>query len=727
MKFQGAFLIIWFVLAAGAASPRSHAAELQTAEEIAKAAADSIVLITQTGRDGSRQAIGTGFVISEDGLIATSLHVIGEGRLLTVSFADGETRPVTAIHAWDRKLDLAVVRVQAGGLPHLRLGDSDTLKQGAAVVAIGNPQGLARSIVQGIVSAIRDFEFGPMIQLAIPIEPGNSGGPLLDMKGRVQGIVNMKSVVTDNLGFAIPINALDPLLKNPNSVPLEKWAAIGALDEKLWEPLMGGDWRQRVGMITVEGSGQGFGGRALCLSRQEVPDAPYELAVTVQLDDEAGAAGLAFAADGGDLHYGFYPSGGQLRLTRFDGPSVFTWNILRQIDAPQYRPGDWNRLKVRIEPEKILCYVNDHLIAEVDEKVARSGRAGLAKFRNTKAKFRKFQLGRSVPSDQSGPALEREKLDELIKSGQIEPPLLTNSPALRAQLLAVARDLDERAASARKLARQVNERAVQQDILSIFEESEDEIDLFAAAFSIARLEGPDLELANYQAELERMTAEVRSRFSGTTTSQDKLEHLRKFLFEESGFHGSRSDYYNRANSFMNQVIDDREGIPITLAVLFLQLGANLGIDRLEGMPFPGHFMVRFTPEGDEPPVYIDVFDGGKTYERSDLYGVVSRHSEVPLREEHFRPATKRDIIVRMLKNIIAVTIQQEVPSRTLPYLDLLLALAPDDPNERWRRATLRLQSGHRAAAGEDLRWMVENKPPGFDLERIEELYHTLRR
>src|ERR1051325_10107147 len=144
----------------------------KTAQEIMESARDSVVVIKQSGRDGTREGIGTGFVISEDGLIATSLHVIGEARPLTVSFADGKTRAVREIHAWDRKVDLAVIRVEAADLRPLRLGDSDNLKQGASVVAIGNPQGLTHSVVQGIVSAMRDFEFGPMIQLAIPIEPG---------------------------------------------------------------------------------------------------------------------------------------------------------------------------------------------------------------------------------------------------------------------------------------------------------------------------------------------------------------------------------------------------------------------------------------------------------------------------------------------------------------------------------------------------------------------------
>src|SRR5262249_5993498 len=147
-------------------------------------------------------------------------------------------------------------------------------------------------------------------------------GPLLDMDGRVQGILTMKSLVTSNLGFAVSINSLKPLLKKPNPIPMSRWLTIGTLDPADWQTVFGARWRQRSGRIQVEGEGTGFGGRSLCIWQHEPPPLPFEVAVMVKLDDEAGAAGLIFQADGQDKHYGFYPSAGQLRLTRFDGPDV---------------------------------------------------------------------------------------------------------------------------------------------------------------------------------------------------------------------------------------------------------------------------------------------------------------------------------------------------------------------------------------------------------------------
>jgi serine protease Do len=170
-------------------------------------------------------------------------------------------------------------------------------------------------VVNGVVSAIRKLEEEftveggipdfPMIQVAMPIEMGNSGGPIVNLDGEVLGIVTIKSLVTPNLGFATPVNILKPMIESPNPVPMKNWLTIGNLDPNQWNPIMGGDWRQHAGVITADGYGSGFGGRTLCLSERPVPLPPYDLAVKVRLDDENGAAGLAFAADGDEVHYGF--------------------------------------------------------------------------------------------------------------------------------------------------------------------------------------------------------------------------------------------------------------------------------------------------------------------------------------------------------------------------------------------------------------------------------------
>jgi len=245
---------------------RAGADDELSVEEVARRVRGSVVTIRHTGRSERDQGLGTGFVVAADGLVATNLHVIGEARPVSVELSDGSRHDVIAVHAVDRAADLAVVRIARQGLAPLAFGDPKSLADGQEVVAVGNPHGLQRSVVAGRVSGTREIDGRKMIQLAIPIEPGNSGGPLLDLEGRVHGVVTMKSLVTPFLGFAVGVDQLAPLLENPNPVTMDRWLTIGAIDPREWTVVGGARWRQRAGRISVEGAGSGFGGRLLGLS-----------------------------------------------------------------------------------------------------------------------------------------------------------------------------------------------------------------------------------------------------------------------------------------------------------------------------------------------------------------------------------------------------------------------------------------------------------------------------
>ena len=294
----------------------------------------SVVVIESVDRNGYEGGRGTGFVVREDGVIATNFHVIGEHRDFSIRFSDGRTFRPRSILAIDRDRDLALVKIDAKKLPVLKLGNSRDLIPGQAVLSIGNTLGYEHSVSRGVIAAIRELEFGdgrPMVQVAIPIEPGSSGSPALDLNGNVIAILSIKS--GGAMGFGVPVNELKRLLGETNPIPMQKWLTIGALDELEWKPVMNGSWKQRAGNITASGLGNGFGGRMLCLNQTKFPDLPFEIEVEVQLEDESGAAGLVFHADGKDRHFGFYPTNGSLRLTRFDGPNVFSWTILQTISS----------------------------------------------------------------------------------------------------------------------------------------------------------------------------------------------------------------------------------------------------------------------------------------------------------------------------------------------------------------------------------------------------------
>jgi regulator of sirC expression with transglutaminase-like and TPR domain/S1-C subfamily serine protease len=706
----------------------------RTVEQIADTARKSVAVITYQGRDGKREGLGTGFVVGADGLVATNRHVIGEGRRISVE-VDGKTYEVLAVQASDRNLDLAVLRVDAKGLTPLPLGDSDKLKDGQAVVALGNPRGLTNSIVAGVVSGRPKVEGRSMIQLAIPIEAGNSGGPLLDMEGRVQGIVTLKSLVTANLGFAATVNQLKPLLAKPNPVPMSAWLTIGQLDHDDWKVTGGARWRQRAGRILVEGSGGGFAARSLCLSRAEPPALPYEIAVSVKLEEESGAAGLVFFADGGDKHYGFYPSNGQMRLTRFEGPDVFTWKVIRQDSSPHYRPGEWNALKVRLEKGHVRCLVNDLLVYDLDEDGFSEGLAGLAKFRDTVAEFKGFRVAKEIPPASPPPAVARRVWQAIDKLPAGKTPanaaekLAPDAAAGVAVLLEKARELDHQAASLRQLAQTIHRQSVIAELTRLTDGKGDDIDLVHAALLVAKLDNDEVDVDAYRDEVDRMARKASAALAKDATDEAKLAALEKYFFTERGFHGSRADYYNRSNSHLSEVIDDREGLPITLSVLYLELARRMGV-RVDGVGLPGHFVVRYDPAKGEPQ-WIDVYEGGKRMSKEEALALAAAFAPPPpgkkLDERVVAPVGKRLILVRILNNLLAVAQRERDTAGMLRYLDVLVTVEPDSPQSRGMRALVRAQSGDREGALADVDWLLEKEPPGLDVDKLREFRRTLSR
>lgn len=723
-------VLLSFTILGSAEERKPNEPAARTVEQLAESVRPSVVVVRQTGRDGRQAGIGTGFVVSADGLIATNLHVIGDARPITIEMADGKKHEVVAVHATDRVADLAVLRIDVKGLTPLPLGDSDSLKEGQAVVAVGNPQGLKHSVVNGVVSGRREIDGRNMIQLAIPIESGNSGGPLLDLQGRVHGILTLKSAVTANLGFAVAVNDLKPLLAKPNPVPMQTWLTLGTLDPATWKPLFGARWRRRAGRITVEGLGEGFGGRSVLMYQPDPPKVPFEVTVTVKLDDESGAAGLIFHGDGGNNHYGFYPTGGELRLTRFNGPDVYSWKILAQKGSPEYRPGEWNTLKVRLEKDSFSCYVNGQLVIESDDVVFTEGKVGLAKFRDTRAEFRNFEVGTKVSGDVSREAAERIAK----KVGEIDPrePLkteLVDGLVEEGDGLAVLRErarlLEQQAAKLRELAVAVHHKKVQAELEKVFKGKDDEADLIHAALLIARLDNDEVDVEAYRREVDRMGKDLAATLPKDADDAAKLAALNKFLFTERGFHGGRSDYYNRSNSYFNEVLDDREGLPITLAVLYMELGRRIGL-KLEGVPLPGHFVVRHVPAKGEPQL-IDVFESGKPMSRDEAEKrVLAITGEAP-RAEDLKAATRKTIAVRIVRNLMGLATRDKDGPALLRYLDVVLALTPDSAEDHWMRAVLRYQNGQRRESLADVNWLIENEPEGLDMQRVLELRRLLVR
>jgi serine protease Do len=701
-------------------------------QTVAQEAREALVVFNVADRDGRDKGIGTGFFVSDDGLIATNLHVIGEGREFTIELANGQKVPVREVHAADRHLDLALIRVDVpeNGWRHLPLGEPNQLTDGSPIVVMGNPYGLKSSVVSGVLSGRREVDGRTMLQLAVPIEPGNSGGPVLDMEGRVHGVVTMKSLVTENLGFAVESQALATLLARPNPVPLERWVTIGSLDSRQWTTRFGANWRQRAGMISVEGTGDGFGGRALCLATALPPELPFELAVSVKLDNEAGAAGLVFHADGEDRHYGFYPSNGQLRISCFDGPSVFQWRVLRESPSDAYRTGEWNRLRVRVDGERLQCFVNEELVFDLQDSTFAEGRIGLAKFRDTKAQFRGFEVGKTLeitPLDDDQQQQFIRALDRLTRSDPQDATelqtLLELGPSTPPLLEQQARELRRQADALLQAADEVRLQLVLRELEAWLESEQP--DLLRGALLVAKLDDGQLDMKAYLREVDRMASEVREQLDEDADSSDTFAALNRYLFEENGYHGSRQDYYHPANSYLNRVIDDREGIPITLSVLYLELGKRLDLD-LEGVGLPGHFIVRWREEDDKEQL-VDVFENARLLDRDAVKRIVRTHTGGTLRDEHLQAVSEGDILRRMLGNLVGIAQRDRNSPALRRYLEAIVRVDPETAHYRGMRAIARFEAGQKVSAIEDLEWFLEHEPADIDLDRIRELKQLFER
>jgi serine protease Do len=165
-----------------------------------------------------RTALGSGFVISPDGYIVTNAHVLGQAAQITVRLADASEHAARLVGA-DPKTDIALLKVEATGLPVIPFGDSDRLEVGEPVMAIGNPFGLDQTVTTGIVSAKERFigsgPYDDFIQTDASVNPGNSGGPLVDARGSLVGIntaIFSESGGSVGIGFAIPVNLAKQVL-----------------------------------------------------------------------------------------------------------------------------------------------------------------------------------------------------------------------------------------------------------------------------------------------------------------------------------------------------------------------------------------------------------------------------------------------------------------------------------------------------------------------------------
>jgi regulator of sirC expression with transglutaminase-like and TPR domain len=252
------------------------------------------------------------------------------------------------------------------------------------------------------------------------------------------------------------------------------------------------------------------------------------------------------------------------------------------------------------------------------------------------------------------------------------------------------------------------------------------IDLAAAALAIARTEYPSLDVPYYLSRLEDLSRRVRGRMRSSLTDRELIALINRVLFDEEGLRGNRDDYYDPRNSFLNDVLDRKLGIPITLSVVYMDVARRVGFP-IAGTGMPGHFLLKhydvITGE-----IIIDAFNRGRIVGNAECQQRLDEiySGQIELQPEFLQPVTHREILTRMLNNLRQIYFTQRNMTKGLATLDLLLAIPPRDPELLRERALVRLNLEQHLGAAQDLGAYLQLQPDAPDAEDVRETLDMLR-
>jgi regulator of sirC expression with transglutaminase-like and TPR domain len=257
----------------------------------------------------------------------------------------------------------------------------------------------------------------------------------------------------------------------------------------------------------------------------------------------------------------------------------------------------------------------------------------------------------------------------------------------------------------------------------------EDVRLERAALLIAAEEYPGLDVDGYLARIDELAAGARSRLSGDEGRAGVLAAINGYLFRELGFRGNRDDYYDPGNSYLNEVLERRTGIPITLSVLYIAVARGLH-HRLIGLDLPIHFMVAWPSRGvpADEPLLVDPFEGGTIVTVRDCAERLERilGHPVELGPEHFAPADPRRVVRRMLNNLFAIYVGREDYRRALAALERMHLAAPLVEDLR-DRGLLLYRLGRHPEAEESLHSYLAAAPTAHDRGAVERHIDWIRR
>lgn len=263
------------------------------------------------------------------------------------------------------------------------------------------------------------------------------------------------------------------------------------------------------------------------------------------------------------------------------------------------------------------------------------------------------------------------------------------------------------------------------ELISLLAGRTEEVPLDLAALQLATIEFPDLDLDHYRQALDALASALASRSGSLFTGPDYVAAANEYLFSDVGFAGNEADYYNPRNSCLNEVLDRRTGIPITLSIVYIEVARRLG-RPVYGIGLPGHFLVQYND--GRYSTYIDVFGGGAllTAERCRNLSMKVSGVDVNQNPALLHPVGKRQILIRMLNNLRSIYFSRKAHRKALSVLDLLITAAPGSAEEYRQRGVLNAEVERFGAARQDLETYLRLAPQAQDRNEVEQHLVRLR-
>lgn len=269
------------------------------------------------------------------------------------------------------------------------------------------------------------------------------------------------------------------------------------------------------------------------------------------------------------------------------------------------------------------------------------------------------------------------------------------------------------------------DRFLRQRFLAEASRADEEINLARAALMVAKEEYPQVSEERYLGHLDLLAEETRDRLDDETAPLLVLQELLGSLYHRHGFRGNREAYYDPRNSFLNDVLDRKVGIPLTLGIVVLEVGWRLGLP-LEGVNFPGHFLVRY--KGDAIDLLIDPYDGGGLRFEDEAQELLDRvyGGMIRVQDSFLRPATRREMLVRLLSNLKSLYLNVRDHERALAAVEKILLIRPISAGEIRDRGVILARLGRKEEALEQLEAYLNVAPEASDSQQILSLVQDLK-